>query len=91
MAEADRRLARAYRDAVRPRLAEALESSLAAYRSGQSTALEVQESARALREAEIEHIRARARFAQTTARLDAITAPWGEFELSTGLIPDDMK
>lgn len=91
MAEADHRLAGAYRDAIRPRLADALESTLAAYRSGQATALEVQESARALREAEIQHIRTRARFAQTAARLNAIAAPWGEFERASGLVTDDMK
>lgn len=81
----------AIRDAVLPRLREARDSILAAYQAGQATFLDVQEAAGSVRASEGDGYRARATFAQTVTRLDAIAAPWGDFERSTGLISDDMK
>lgn len=88
--ESAMRLVNLYEDKLLPQARQLIEASRAAYEAGNATFLEVLEAQKLWRDAQLEHERARAAAGKAHAKLDAIAAPWGEFEISTGLIPKDM-
>ena len=89
--ESATRLVKVYEDKLLPQARQLIETTRAAYEAGNATFLELIEAQKLWRDAQLDHERARAAAGKAHAKLDAIAAPWGEFEISSGLIPKDMQ
>jgi len=85
------RLVTVYEDKLLPQANQLIAATRAAYESGGATFLEFVEAQKTWRDAQLEHERARAAAGKAHAELEAIAAPWGEFEFATGLVTRDMK
>lgn len=85
------RLVKVFEDKVLPQAKQLIETTRAAYEAGNATFLELIEAQKLWRDAQLDHERARATAGKAHAKLDAVAAPWGEFEFATGLVTRDMK
>ncbi len=85
-ADAGRRTIRLFAEVILPRTREFLETTRAAYESGNVTLLELINAQQAWQDANLAYERARAGYAADVANLEAITQPWTEREIETGLI-----
>lgn len=89
--ESAHRLVRLYETKLLPQARQLIETTRAHYEAGTARFPELVEAQKLWRDARLEHERARAEAGQAHARLETIAAPWGAFELATGLIPEDMQ
>ncbi len=89
-ADAGRRTIRLLADVILPRSQEFLQTTRAAYESGNVTLLELINAQQARQDAKLAYERARASYATDVAKLEEITQPWTEREIETGLISPDM-
>jgi cobalt-zinc-cadmium efflux system outer membrane protein len=85
------RAMRLNRDTLLPRARSLIESAVAAYQTGQSPLLEFLEAQKTRLDIEREAVRSQAEFARSHAELSVIAAPWGEFEIGTGLVSAEMN
>ena len=79
------------RDVLLPKARSMLETTIAAYQTGQARMFEVIDARRAIQEIELQAIRSAADFARNHAMLDVIAAPWGPDEIATGLVTEEMN
>jgi outer membrane protein TolC len=89
--ESAARLQKVFEERLLPQSQQLIATTRANYEAGTATFLELIESQKAARDAQLGYERARADFGKAHAKLDAIAAPWGEFEFATGLVTRDMK
>lgn len=85
------RLVTTYETKLLPQAKQLIETTRAAYETGSATFLELIEAQKLWRDAQLGHERARAAAGKARAKLDAIAAPWGEFEFASGLVRSDTK
>ncbi len=89
--EASLRQLKLYESSLLPQARQLIEATRAAYQCGKATSLELIESSRALRDAQLEAARARAQYGRDVAKLQQNVEPWGPREWATGLVSPDMK
>ncbi len=89
--EAATRLATVFEQKLLPQAKQLIESTRTNYEAGNATFLEVVEAQKLWRDAQLGYERARGDAGKSHAKLDAVAAPWGEFEFATGLVTRDMK
>jgi outer membrane protein TolC len=91
MAESALRTLRLNADDLLPKARSLVDSLSAAYGTGQVPLVEFLDAQRAYLELQLETHRATADFAKNHAALMNVAAPWGPFEISTGLVTEEMN
>lgn len=81
---------RALHEEILPQAVAALEQAQAAYSSGAGGLMEVIDAQRMLLDARLELDSAQAAYAGAQARLDQIAGPFGDWEKTTGLLPEEL-
>lgn len=85
------RAMRLNRDTLLPQARSLVASATSAYQTGQSSLLEFLEAQKTRLDIEREALRSQAEFGRSHATLSVIAAPWGEFEIATGLVTKEMN
>lgn len=85
------RTTRLNRDEWRPRTQSLVDSVMAAYQTGRATLLEFLDAQKAHLDLQLNTYRSTADYAKNHAKLMNIAAPWGAYEISTGLVTEEMN